>query len=69
MTLDLVGARSYRYPPCVPGGTVVDVRFKLISDGQQNKPTEYASNFKLRHPNRWYEAALRSLTAMEVQAA
>jgi hypothetical protein len=69
MTLDLVGARPHRYPLCVPGGTITDVRFTLILSDQQNKPAEYCIKLKLRHRNRWYEAALRSPTATEAQAA
>ena len=46
MTIDLVGARRYRYPPCVPGGTTMDVRFTLILSRQQNKPAEYCVKFQ-----------------------
>jgi hypothetical protein len=50
MTLDLVAARLYRYPSCVPGGTIVDVRFRLISDSLQNKPAEYCVKFQTDTP-------------------
>ena len=50
MTLDLVGARRYRYPPCVPGGTATEVRFRLIFSGQQNKPAEYFVKFQIETP-------------------
>lgn len=50
MTLDLVGARRYRYPPCVPEGTTMDVRFTLILSGQQNKPGEYCVKFQTETP-------------------
>ena len=43
MTFDLVAPLLYRYPPCVPGGTIMDVRFPLIPSSQQNKPTDYCA--------------------------
>jgi len=50
MTLDLVGAHRYCYPPCVPGGTSMDVRLRLILIGKQNKQAEYCVKFQTETP-------------------